>query len=268
MDWLYDELDILPPSCEDPSTSASSSLQASTTSTPSDDPFLSSSISTPTPASRAPTRRNLTDLKPVAQSPNIEYARIFALFTIRISEAEEAGNTVEPGSLVGVEGVEPSVGLIRWAEQSKAELEDIKRRRETHIQTMYDQLENLWKRLGVPEEAMDGFVENNRGSSEEVVQAYEQELERMLELKRESMGVFIANARAEIEKLWDELMVGEEERSDFTYFTEGAHISVIKVVILGLNHGSLQRTTARSSLRFTKRRSGSSKRNVNSKHPY
>ena len=41
------------------------------------------------------------------------------------------------------------------------------------------------------------------------------------------MGVFIANARAEIEKLWDELMVGEEEMSDFVYFREGEYICIV-----------------------------------------
>ena len=86
---------------------------------------------------------------------------------------------------------------------------------------MYDQLESLWKRLGVEDTDIDEFVDNNRGSTEEVVRAYESELERMLELKRERMSVFIGNARAEIEALWNDLMVGEEERADFAPFADG-----------------------------------------------
>lgn len=74
---------------------------------------------------------------------------------------------------------------------------------------MYDQLEGLWKRLGVEECEMDAFVEAHRGSTEETVREYEEELERMLELKRERMSVFVGSARVEIERLWDELMVGE-----------------------------------------------------------
>lgn len=231
MDWLYDELDIQPPSCEAASSLSVPFGEDSRPSSPSD-PFLSSSIilmSTPTPASRTQAHRNMLELKTAQKghNANVEYARIFALYTIRIAEVEQSGSTPDPASLAGVEGVEPTVGLLTWAEQTKSELEDIKRRRETQIQSMYDQLENLWRRLGVPDEAMDGFVENHRGSSEAVVEAYEQELERMLELKRESMGVFIANARAEIEKLWDELMVGEEEMSDFVYFREGEYICIV-----------------------------------------
>ena len=86
---------------------------------------------------------------------------------------------------------------------------------------MYDQLEALWKRLGVSEAEMDEFVEAHRGSTELTIQAYEAELDRMLELKRERMSTFIENARAEIIKLWDDLMVGEEERRDFAPFADG-----------------------------------------------
>jgi protein regulator of cytokinesis 1 len=60
---------------------------------------------------------------------------------------------------------------------------------------------------------MDAFVETHRVDTEETVIAYEEELERMLDLKRQRMGAFIGNAREEITKLWDELMAGEEERN-------------------------------------------------------
>lgn len=86
---------------------------------------------------------------------------------------------------------------------------------------MYDQLEGLWRRLGVGEADMDAFVEEHRGSTEETVRQYEEELERMLELKRERMGMFVSSAREEIERLWDDLMVGEEEKQDFAPFVDG-----------------------------------------------
>lgn len=47
------------------------------------------------------------------------------------------------------------------------------------------------------------------------------ELERMLELKRSTMSTFIANARAEIEDVWADLMFGEEERAEFHPFVDG-----------------------------------------------
>ncbi|KAG1813547.1 microtubule associated protein-domain-containing protein [Suillus subaureus] len=48
-------------------------------------------------------------------------------------------------------------------------------------------------------------------------------LERMIDLKREKMGMFIANACTEIESLWEELIVGEDERNDFTAFADDEH---------------------------------------------
>ena len=47
-------------------------------------------------------------------------------------------------------------------------------------------------------EGIEGFVEANRGSTGAVIQAYEEELERMIDLRRERMGEFITNARTEI----------------------------------------------------------------------
>ena len=122
---------------------------------------------------------------------------------------------------MGLENVEPTPGLLDWAANLRSSLEDMKRRREAHIQAMYDQLEGLWRRLGVGEADMDAFVEEHRGSTEETVRQYEEELERMLELKRERMGMFVNSAREEIVRLWDDLMVGEEDRADFPPFADG-----------------------------------------------
>jgi protein regulator of cytokinesis 1 len=112
--------------------------------------------------------------------------------------------------------------VFACTESTLFQLEEEKARREAHIQTLYDQLEILWKRLGISDADIDDFVELNRGSTAENVRAYELELERMLEMKRERMGVFIGNARAEIERLWDDLMWSEEEREVFAAFHDGS----------------------------------------------
>lgn len=178
-------------------------------------------MSTPTPDSR---------LKPVTpllittisdDPPETEYERIFARFVARTEELSDEALASGTVPTVGLEGIDPSPGLIVWAESKHASLEDIKRRRENHIQVMYDQLEALWRRLGVSDQDMDDFVEAQRGTTEATIAAYEEELDRMLELKTERMSTFVENARMEIEKLWDELMVGEEERADFAPFADG-----------------------------------------------
>ncbi|KZT70570.1 hypothetical protein DAEQUDRAFT_725083 [Daedalea quercina L-15889] len=239
IDWLYTELGMSPPALEDLPSSSSNGLlpllrsasSCSNRTSSTSDPFLSTSMSisiamsTPTPANRA---KQVAPLLLVSapdeprEVPQTEYQRIFARFVARMEEASEE-DLQDSTAHVGLEGVDPTPGLIAWAESTRMELEDVKRRREAHIQTMYDQLEALWRRLGVPEADMDAFVDAQRGSTELTVKAYEEELERMLELKRERMGTFVENARAEIVKLWDELMVSEEERADFAPFADDEH---------------------------------------------
>lgn len=134
--------------------------------------------------------------------------------------------------------VEPSTELIAWTQTRVSELEAVKANRELQIQIIYDQLEPLWKRLGISDKDVDEFVDSWRGSTDSVIEAvsapnlpvypqysvayqYEAELERMLELKRSTMSTFIANARAEIEEVWDELMYDESARRVFEAYFDG-----------------------------------------------
>jgi protein regulator of cytokinesis 1 len=154
-------------------------------------------------------------------APEYEYQQIFARFVARMEEMDTNNPPHHSSVPVGLENVDPCQGLLLWAANLQASLEDTKRRREAHIQAMYDQLEGLWRRLGVADADMDMFVENHRGSTEETVQEYEEELERMMELKRERMGTFVESAREEIVRLWNDLLIGEEERADFAPFADG-----------------------------------------------
>jgi Ase1/PRC1/MAP65 family protein len=195
----------------------------------SSDPFLSTPAMpmTPTPAStrgKTPTSFLFSispDDAPTPVEREAEYQNIFRRFIARLDELSEEAVTDPNKPHTGLESVDPTPELLQWAETTLASLEDIKRRREAHIQAMYDQLEALWRRLGVSDVDMDKFVESHRGSTEASVRAYEEELDRMLELKRERMSTFVENARQEITKLWDELMFGEEERADFASFADG-----------------------------------------------
>lgn len=150
-----------------------------------------------------------------ARSQECAYERIFVQYMLVLQEASD-----EDSFLPAMEGVDPTPGLLAWAQNTLHNLEATKRTREGHIQALYEQLEKLWRRLGVDEEDMDAFVDANKGSTEAVVREYECELERMLELKRERMGAFVQSARLEIETLWDELMMSNEECVEFVPFFE------------------------------------------------
>ena len=233
IDWLHTELGIPPPALDEftsssylgiPSAGSRPSSSCSNYPSMNSDPFVSS---TPTPAGRAKSQvPSLFTHDLPAIPPESDHNVVFVRFVARLEEAERDGESIE-GTHVGLEGVDPTPALLAWAEATKVELEEVKRRREAHIQAMYDQLEALWRRLGVPEGAMDEFVEEHRGSTEDTISAYEEELERMLELKRERMGTFIENARNEIIKLWDDLMIGEEEREDFAPLVDGLCSAIV-----------------------------------------
>ena len=237
IDWLHTELGIPPPALDEftsssylgiPSAISRPSSSCSNYPSMNSDPFVSS---TPTPAGRAKLQvpSLFTHDLPAIPSES-DHKVVFVRFVARLEEAERDGESIE-GTHVGLEGVDPTPALVAWAEATKVELEEVKRRREAHIQAMYDQLEALWRRLGVPEGAMDEFVDEHRGSTEDTISAYEEELERMLELKRERMGTFIENARNEIIKLWDDLMIGEEEREDFAPFADGLCSAIVDVYV-------------------------------------
>jgi protein regulator of cytokinesis 1 len=233
-----------------PSVPSRPSSSCSNYSNMNSDPFISS---TPTPASRTKSQiPSLFTHDLLAIPLETDHKTVFARFVARFEEAERDGESIE-GTHIGLEGVDPTPALLAWADAAKVELEEVKRRREAQIQAMYDQLEALWKRLGVPEGAMDDFVEEHRGSTEETIRAYEEELERMLELKRERMGTFIENARNEIVKLWDDLMIGEEEREDFAPFADGS-CSTIVYFNVNLMRG-FQMNTRRSFSYYTKMKS-------------
>jgi len=101
------------------------------------------------------------------------------------------------------------------------QLDDEKSRREAYIQTIFDQLDVLWKRLGISDGDIDEFVELNRGTTLQTIRAYENELGHMQQIRREKMSVFIKSAREEIEKLWEDLIYGDVEREAFAAFHNG-----------------------------------------------
>lgn len=105
------------------------------------------------------------------------------------------------------------------------------------IQTTYDKLYPLWTMLGVSEDEMEEFVNRHMGSTLDVVNAvrhlpvsrvsvvqrrtltsspppsqYQDELARMLKLKRTNMSAFIAREREALTALWDALYVSHAQR--------------------------------------------------------
>ncbi|WVQ78807.1 hypothetical protein IAT38_000898 [Cryptococcus sp. DSM 104549] len=140
-----------------------------------------------------------------------------------------ASNPLPPGDsedwpevddLEGMEGVEPQVPLVEWAEEVTELWNVVKEEHEARIQELYNLVEPLWTRLEVEQETTDLFVDMNRGSGEATIKAYEAEYERLLEIRRASLSSFIVNTRKEVDALQTELMMSDDERAEFGAFID------------------------------------------------
>jgi protein regulator of cytokinesis 1 len=239
IDWLYAELGMEPNRYDSPLHRGSdlgldSSPPRSGVGPNLDDPFYS----TPTPANKnqplpslfASTAgpSSISSARPTTTSQRSQpqtdraFQRILDTYLELVSQAAASGEELPEGA--GLDGVEPTPALLAWAARIISSLEDTKRARESRIQTLYDQLEPLWARLLPASEHgayIDGFVDAHQGSTEETLRAYEEELERMAEVRREKMGEFVERTREEIRVLWDQLMYGEEEMGAFAPIVDG-----------------------------------------------
>ncbi|KAK4057398.1 Microtubule bundling protein [Microbotryomycetes sp. JL221] len=95
---------------------------------------------------------------------------------------------------------------------NRVPLEQEKETRNHTIQATYDKLYPLWTMLGVSEVEMEQFVNCWMGSTMDVVNAYQSELQRMLSLKRTNMSAFIVRERQTLNQLWDQLFLSEPQR--------------------------------------------------------
>lgn len=86
-----------------------------------------------------------------------------------------------------------------------------KTEREQYIQDVYDELSTLWMEFDVPRDEMEAFVQDNRGSTLLAVQAYEEEMRKMKQHKRDNMAEFIARGWDRIMRLCDRARITAEE---------------------------------------------------------
>lgn len=117
------------------------------------------------------------------------------------SDPEKIGTT--PRDMVLVENMLKSLS-------SEKEL------RSERINTLSEDIYKLWEKLGEDEEYMQNFEHSNRGLGLGVLNAFEAEHARLIQKKKENVGVFIQDARSQLEQLWDKLYFSEQETYEFT----------------------------------------------------
>ena len=93
---------------------------------------------------------------------------------------------------------------------------DEKRQRERRLKELKTTVEGLWDRLGVEEMDRKRFLAGTRGCGLRVINEFEAELDRLNELKRQNLHLFVEDARFKLQELWDTLYFSEEEMLEFT----------------------------------------------------
>ncbi|BCR90487.1 putative microtubule associated protein (Ase1) [Aspergillus chevalieri] len=98
----------------------------------------------------------------------------------------------------------------------REKLLDEKRSRERRLNELRTAVDSLWDRFGVEQADRKAFLNANRGCGLRTINEFEEELDRLNELKSQNLHLFIEDARCRLQELWDSLYFSEEEMLDFT----------------------------------------------------
>lgn len=112
-----------------------------------------------------------------------------------------------------------------------------KRSRERRLKELKSTVEGLWDRLGVEEPDRKRFLAGNRGCGLRAINEFESELDRLNELKRQNLHLFVEDARYKLQELWDGLYFSEEEMLEFT----PAFSDVYSDALLSAHEGEIAR---------------------------
>lgn len=117
---------------------------------------------------------------------------------------------------------------VKRLQGKRDRLVEEKRGRERRLKELRSHIEALWNRLGVQEAEQKGFLSANRGCGMRTINEYEDELNRLNELKRQNLGLFVEDARVKLQELWDSLYFCEEEMLEFTPAFSGQHFNTLR----------------------------------------
>ncbi|KAI4186829.1 MAG: hypothetical protein L6R41_003214 [Letrouitia leprolyta] len=129
---------------------------------------------------------------------------------------------------------------IQRLQAKRDRLLEEKRGRERKLKELKAVVEGLWDRLGIEEPERKSFLAKNRGCGLRVINEFEAELDRLNELKRQNLHLFVEDARYKLQALWDELYFSEEEMLEFT----PAFSDVYSDALLSAHEGEIARLEA------------------------
>ena len=208
-----------------------------------------------------PTSNNATippnfDLSPsYVTSLDNEFTRVYEEYTRRIALVKAtAEEVVNLWAELGTPQAQTDSTIVKYYRESPEQLglhqKDItrlqsrrdklfeeKRVRERKLKEMRVTIEGLWDRLGVEEMDRKRFLAGTRGCGLRVINEFEAELDRLNELKRQNLHLFVEDARYKLQELWDQLYFSEEEMLEFT----PAFSEVYSDALLSAHEGEIAR---------------------------
>ncbi|KAK6536439.1 hypothetical protein TWF281_000675 [Arthrobotrys megalospora] len=164
----------------------------------------------------------------------IEFARVYEEFTRRIATVKSLSAEIvnlwadlgTPTHLIdrkivdtcreNFDSFDIRPDAITTLRAKKQKLADEKAIRERKIKDIHQQLQPLWEKFQQDDHEEDRFLQQNRGCNLSVIQNWERELERLLEVKKQHMHIFISEARTTLQEMWDILYYTEDEMYEFT----------------------------------------------------
>ncbi|KAI5816290.1 microtubule associated protein-domain-containing protein, partial [Pyronema omphalodes] len=119
----------------------------------------------------------------------------------------------------------------------RGKLLDERERRRNKAESFKKEIQELWAKLGIDEGDRKLFLQQNRGCDMRTLQALEEELHRLLDLKRDNLHIFVEDTRMMIAELWEKMYFGDDEVMDFS----PAHSDVYTDALLTAHEMELER---------------------------
>lgn len=199
------------------------------------------------------------DLSPTyVTSLDNEFSRVYEEYTRRVANVKAlAGEVVNLWAELGTPQAQTDPAIVKYYRDAPEQLglhqQDIrrlegrrdklfedKRGRERRLNELKSTVEGLWDRLSVADADRRRFLASNRGCGIRQINEFEAELDRLNELKRQNLHLFVEDARYKLQELWDSLYFSEEEMLEFT----PAFSDVYSDALLSAHEGEIARLEA------------------------
>ncbi|KAK3996042.1 anaphase spindle elongation protein 1 [Cladorrhinum sp. PSN332] len=175
------------------------------------------------------------DLSPAyVDKLDAEFTRVYEEYTQRVATVKALGESIiQLWAELGIPQAQTDAAIVKYYHDAPEQLglhqEDIarlkskrdrlldeKKKRERRLQDLKDTVEALWEKLEVDEMDRKSFLNSTRGCGIRQINAFEDELARLNELKRQNLHIFVEDARTKLQELWDSLYYAEDEMLEFT----------------------------------------------------